>query len=152
MWRRGHVCLTKRICLLCAALWWAASSPASPAEGCWGARVKPRHATPGQTRRFFQRRSLLFQRRQQFLCAREINFLFQYHFGSEWRMDGENGTLAVAGCCHASYTRVYAACGARSQQHLSLSKTKCHNIIKVLVCLWMWWVPRRGVCFSNILF
>lgn len=54
--------------------------------------------------------------------------------------NGENGTLAVPGCCHASYTRVYAACGARSQQHLSLSRVKpnvtFHNIIKVLVYLW----------------
>lgn len=54
--------------------------------------------------------------------------------------NGENGTLAVPGGCHASYTRVYAACGAGSKQHLSLSRVKpnvtFHNIIKVLVYLW----------------
>lgn len=150
MWRRGHVCLRKRICLLCAALWWAASSPASPAEGRWGARVKPRHATLGQTRRFFQRRFLLFQgsgsvqhRQYSSSCvsshwraapeirastsAQTFYFIITSGQSEENRMDGkgENGTIRVLSrqlhpCVHRLWCQVTAA--LVSEQ----SETKCH--------------------------
>lgn len=155
MWRRGRVCLRKRICLLCAALWWAASSPASPAEGCWGAHVKPQHATPGQTRRFFQRRSLLFQgsgsvQQRQYssscvsshwravpVCTRKrastsAETLFHYHFGSEWRkQDGWRWWKRDHRCARVLSHQLQPClhrlwCQVTAAVVSEQSKTKCH--------------------------